>query len=79
MGTYNPLYAVPTELINKHIAYKHTTGWWRVHVTGIERNKKRSDYGMFIVKFVDFRESYRVQLKEEDYDIDYVWVEITKK
>ena len=34
---------------------------------------------MFIVKFVDFREHYRVQLKEEDYDIDDVWVEITKK
>ena len=34
---------------------------------------------MFIVKFVDFRESYRVQLKEEDYDIDGVWVEITKR
>ena len=28
---------------------------------------------------VDFRESYRVQLKEEYYDIDDVWVEITKR
>jgi hypothetical protein len=77
--SYNPLYVVPTELINKHIAYKYTTGWCRGRVTGIERNKKRSDYGMFIVKFVDFREQYRVQLKEEDYDVDDVWVEITKK
>ena len=23
--SYNPLYIVPTELINKHIAYKYTT------------------------------------------------------
>ena len=77
--SYSPLYIVPTGLISKHIAYKYTTGWCRGRVTGIERNKKRSDYGMFIVKFVDFRESYRVQLKEEDYDIDDVWVEITKR
>ena len=77
--SYNPLYVVPTELINKHIAYKYTTGWCRGRVIGIEGNKKRSDYGMFIVKFVDFREHYRVQLKEEDYDVDDVWVEITKK
>ncbi len=34
-------------------------------------------YGMFIVKFVDFREHYKLQLKEEDYDVDDVWVEIT--
>ena len=77
--SYNPLYIVPMELINKHIAYKYTTGWCRGRVTGIERNKKRSDYGMFIVKFVDFREHYKLQLKEEDDDVDGVWVEITKK
>ena len=49
------------------------------NMTGIERHKKRSDYDMFIVRFVDFRESCRVQLKEEDYGIDDVWVEITKR
>ena len=73
------IYIVPTELMDKHITYKYTIGWCRGRVTGIERNKKRSDYGMLIVKFVDFREHYRVQLKEEDYDIDDVWVEITKR
>ena len=79
VGTYNPLYVQPKEFIDKHSAYKYTTGWCRGRVTDIEQNKKRDDYGMFVVKFVDFRGHYRVKLNEEGYDTDDAWVEITKR
>ena len=66
------------ELVNTFFAYKFTTGWERGRVTGIEKNSNSPDCGMFIVKFTTEDELRCLGLDEEDYDVDYIWVQIKR-
>ena len=66
------------DIVGTHFAYKFTSGWDRGRVVGVEKRRSSPYFGLLICKFVSESCQRCLELHQDDYDVDDIWITIQK-